>query len=204
MISQGENSARGRLVSIHGGRAVAARLPHLERDPVPVEGLAISRRRQGPLPLEISTAPLTTDRHQEGTMADTIQRVEYYYLQVPNKPGEGARVLGALQEAGINLLAISGFPEGRGSQLDFVPADAAAFKQFARKAKWKLTGPKRAFLVSGEDRVGAVGEMLTKLAAAKINVTAVDAVCAGAGRYGALLWVDPRDFLKAAKLLGAA
>lgn len=137
-------------------------------------------------------------------MADTIQRVEYYYLQVPNKPGEGARVLGALQEAGINLLALSGFPEGRGSQLDFVPADPAAFKQFARKAKWKLTGPKRAFLVSGEDRVGAVGEMHKKLAAANINVIALDAVCAGAGRYGAILWVDPRDFLKAAKLLGAA
>jgi signal transduction histidine kinase len=65
-------------------------------------------------------------------MADTIQRVEYFYAQVPNKAGEGARFLTALQEAGINLLAFSGFPEGRGSQLDFVPADPAAFKQFAR------------------------------------------------------------------------
>jgi len=77
-------------------------------------------------------------------MADTIQRVEYFYAQVPNKAGEGARFLTALQEAGIDLLAFSGFPEGRGSQLDFVPADPAAFKQFARTAKWKLTGPKRA------------------------------------------------------------
>jgi len=79
-------------------------------------------------------------------MADTIQRVEYFYLHVPNKAGEGSRFLTALHEAGINLLAFSGFPEGRGSQLDFVPADPAAFKQFARTAKWKLTGPKPAFL----------------------------------------------------------
>ncbi len=136
-------------------------------------------------------------------MADTVQRVEYFYVQVPNKPGEGARILGALQEGGINLLAFSGFPEGRGSQLDFVPADPAAFKQLARKAKWKLTGPRRAFLISGEDRVGAVAEIHKTLAAAKINVTAVDAVCAGGGRYGAILWVPPRDFSKAAKLLGA-
>ncbi len=78
-------------------------------------------------------------------MADTIQRVEYFYLQVPNKAGAGSRFLTALQEAGINLHAFSGFPEGRGAQLDFVPADPAAFKQFARAAKWKLTGPKRAF-----------------------------------------------------------
>ncbi len=136
-------------------------------------------------------------------MADTVQRVEYFYLQVPNRPGEGARVLAAVQEAGINLLAFSGFPEGRGSQLDFVPSDPAAFKQFARKAKWKLTGPKRAFLIGGEDRVGAVAEVHKKLSDAKINVTAVDAVCAGGGRYGAILWVAPKDVAKAAKLLGA-
>ena len=67
-------------------------------------------------------------------MADTIQRVEYFYAQVPNKAGEGSRFLTALHVARWNLLAFSGFPEGRGSQLDFVPADPAAFKQFARTA----------------------------------------------------------------------
>ena len=137
-------------------------------------------------------------------MADTIQRVEYFYVQVPNKAGEGSRFLTALHEAGINLLAFSGFPEGRGAQLDFVPADPAAFKRFARSAKWKLTGPKRALLVSGEDRQGAVAELYEKLAGAKVNVIAMDAVCAGAGRYGAILWVAPRDVSRAAKLLGAA
>jgi hypothetical protein len=137
-------------------------------------------------------------------MADTIQRVEYFYVQVPNKPGEGNRFLTALHEAGINLLAFSGFPEGRRAQLDFVPADPAAFKQFARASKWKVTGPKRALLVSGEDRAGAVAELYEKLAGAKVNVIAMDAVCAGAGRYGAILWVAPRDVSRAAKLLGAA
>ena len=77
----------------------------------------------------------------EHLAARSVQPVEYFYAQVPNKAGEGARFLTALQEAGINLLAFSGFPEGRGSQLDFVPADPAAFKQFAGTAKWKLTGP---------------------------------------------------------------
>ena len=33
-------------------------------------------------------------------------------------------------------------------------------------------------------------------------VTAADAVCAGAGRYGAILWVKPRDVKKAAAVLG--
>jgi hypothetical protein len=136
-------------------------------------------------------------------MADTVQRVEYFYVQVPNRAGEGARYLDALSKGGVNLLAFSGFPEGRGSQLDFVPADPAAFRAFARRSKWKITGPKRAFLLSGEDRVGVVAEIHARLAAAKINVTAIDAVCAGAGRYGAILWVAARDYKRAAGLLGA-
>lgn len=136
-------------------------------------------------------------------MADTVQRVEYFYVQVPNRAGEGARYLSALGEAGINLLAFTGFPEGRGSQLDFVPSDPAAFRAFARRAKWKITGPKRAFLISGEDRVGVVAEMHARLAAARINVTAIDAICAGGGRYGAILWVAARDYQRAAARLDA-
>ena len=136
-------------------------------------------------------------------MADTVQRVEYFYVQVPNRAGEGARYLSALGEAGINLLAFTGFPEGRGSQLDFVPSDPAAFRVFARRAKWKMTGPKRAFLISGDDRVGVVAEMHARLAEARINVTAIDAICAGGGRYGAILWVAARDYQRAAARLGA-
>jgi hypothetical protein len=137
-------------------------------------------------------------------MADTVRLVEYFYVQAPDKPGEGARALATLRDAGVNLLAFSGFPAGRRSQLDFVPADPSAFKQAAKKAGWKVTGPKRAFLVQGEDRIGAAAEVMEKLAAAKINVTAIDAVSAGEGRYGAILWVKPRDVNRAAKTLGAA
>ena len=81
--------------------------------------------------------------------------------------------------------------------------DAAAFRGFAKRSKWKLTGPKRAFLLEGDDRVGVIAQVHTKLAEAKINVTAIDAVCAGAGRYGAILWVAARDYKRAATLLGA-
>lgn len=136
-------------------------------------------------------------------MADTIRRVEYFKVAVPNRAGEGARALAALKEAGVNLLAFSGFPRGRGAQLDFVPTDAVAFRQAARRAKWKVEGPKRAFLVAGEDRPGAVADLLARLAEAGINVTAIDATCAGEGRYGAILWVAPRDVTRAARALGA-
>jgi hypothetical protein len=137
-------------------------------------------------------------------MADSIRLVEYFYVTTPNKPGVGASMLGELRRAGVNLLAFSGFPSGRGAQIDFVPENAAAFRAAAKQAKWKLTGPKRAFLIGGDDRPGAVAEFMQKLAEAKINVTAVDAACAGAGRFGAILWVEPRDVTRAARILGAA
>jgi hypothetical protein len=137
-------------------------------------------------------------------MADTIRVVDYFYVTAPQKPGVGAGLLAELSEAGVNLLAFTGFPSGRAAQIDFVPEDAAAFRAAARKAKWKVTGPKKALLAAGDDRPGVVAEMMRKLADAKINVTAIDAVCAGATRYGAILWVAPRDVTRAARALGAS
>jgi prephenate dehydratase len=136
-------------------------------------------------------------------MPDTIRVVEYFYMTTPNKPGEGARALNTLKEAGVNLLAFSGFPQGRRVQLDFIPADAAAFKLAAKRAKWKVVGPKRGFLMQGDDRVGALVEVLERLATAKINLTAMDAVSIE-GRYGAIFWVAPKDVKKAAALFNAA
>ncbi|MGH7267783.1 MAG: hypothetical protein ACREMB_23450 [Candidatus Rokuibacteriota bacterium] len=137
-------------------------------------------------------------------MADTVRKVQYFYIMAPDKPGEGARALATLKDAGVNLLAFSGFPAGKRAQLDFVPENPAAFRAAAKQAKWKVTGPKVAFVVEGEDRRGAVADLLGRLADAKINVTATDAVCAGAGRYGVLFWVKPRDVNRAAKVLGAS
>jgi len=135
-------------------------------------------------------------------MGETIRLVDYFYMEVPDKPGEGARVLGQLKAAGVNLIGYSGFPKGRRAQLDFIPADPAAFKAVARQNRWKLVGPKKGFVIQGDERVGAVADLLGVLAAVKISVTAMDAVCAGADRYGAILWVKPKDVRRAAKALG--
>jgi len=132
---------------------------------------------------------------------DTVRKVEYYVAQIPNKTGEAARVLAALR--GVNLLVFTGFPNGKRSQIDFVPEDAMVLKAAAKQAKLKLKAKKGGFLVQGDDHPGAVGEVLQKLANAKVNVTAIDGVAAGMGRWGAILWVKPKDAVKAAKALGA-
>jgi len=45
--------------------------------------------------------------------------------------------------------------------------------------------------------------ILGKLAKARIGLTALDAVTAGAGRFGAIFWVRKKDVGRAARLIGA-
>jgi len=137
-------------------------------------------------------------------MEDIVRKVAYFVMDVPNRPGEGVRVLEALANAGVNLLAFSGFPSGRKTQLDFIPEDVAVFKKAVKTAKIKTRAQKFGFLVQGRDRKGAVADVLKILSEKKINVTAIDAVSAGGGRYAVILWVKPKDVNKAAKTLGAS
>ncbi len=138
-------------------------------------------------------------------MPSTIRKVSYAYVTVVNKSGEAARILEALRDAGANLLAFSGFPQGRNrAQVDIVTDDIDRVMAAAKRHKWKLSRTKRAFLAQGTDEVGAALPPLARLAAAKINVIAADAVAAGERRFAMLFWVAPRDYNRAAKLLEAA
>lgn len=135
-------------------------------------------------------------------MPEEIKVVDYHYVQVPDKPGAAAQVLQAFKEAGVNLLAFSGFPEGRRAQLDLVPEDPAAFRAAAKKLGIELSPKKPVFLIEGSERCGVAADLLGALGAAGINAISMQAICAGDGRYGALLWVAPGDMRKARKALG--
>jgi len=135
---------------------------------------------------------------------DQIRRIDYFYLTLSDNPGEGARVLAALQAAGVNLLGISAFPHGaRKSQLDLIPEDSGALRKAARSAGFKLSGKKTGFLIQGEDRQGAVADAANRLAEANINIISAQVFCAGSGRYGGMLWVGASDLRRAAKALGS-
>jgi hypothetical protein len=137
-------------------------------------------------------------------MADTARGVEYYYLTIRDAPGEGQRVLSALKDNGVNLLAFLGFPLAGGqSQIDLVPEDPQALREAAGQAGVTLSEAKRAFLIQGDDRVGAVADTVAKLAEANINLTAAAATGARSGRFGMILWVAAGDYERAAEALGA-
>jgi hypothetical protein len=136
-------------------------------------------------------------------MSNSVRKVGYFTTAVSNRPGQGARILDALRQSGVNLLAFTGFPDGAGAQIDFVPDDNVKFQRAARKAGLRIRKKKVGFLVQGPDRVGAISDIMRRLAAAKINVTAIDAVTAGKRRFGAILWVKPANVAKAARVLRA-
>jgi hypothetical protein len=137
-------------------------------------------------------------------MADNVRLVSYFYTHCADSPGEALRLLSTLREGGVNLLAFSAFPDGMNRcQVDFVPENPDLFAKAAHKAGLTVSEKKQGFLIDGADRPGAVAEVLKRLADAKINVTAMDAVCAGGGRYGAILWVKPAALAAASTVLGA-
>ena len=134
-------------------------------------------------------------------MSSTLRKVDYFYVMVPNTAGQGSKVLAGLAAEGVNLLAFSGFPSSGKGQLDLIPDNSAKLRRAAKKLKLKLSKKKTGFLVQGDDRVGAMTKVLGTLAKARINVTAMDAVTAGKGRFGAIFWVKPKAVAKASRAL---
>ena len=136
-------------------------------------------------------------------MEDTIRAVEYFYATVEDRPGEGRRLLEHLSEKGVNLIAFTAFPVGDGrTQLDFVAESAEDLRSAATDAGIALVGPKKAFFIQGDDRVGALHQFLLTLSNAGINVRAANGTSSGIGGFGFILWVAPQDFEAAARAFG--
>ena len=57
-------------------------------------------------------------------MANRVQKVSYCYVMVPARAGHASKILNALQDEGINLLAFTEFPVGKGkTQIDLISDD---------------------------------------------------------------------------------
>lgn len=135
-------------------------------------------------------------------MTEVVKEVEYYYALVADEPGEARKLLEFLSEKGVNLMAFTAFPVGEGkSQLDFFPENPYHLQKAADDAEIPLVGPKRAFLIQGEDRIGVLYECHLKLSNAGINVHASNGVVDGKGRFGYVIWVHPDNFEKASRVL---
>jgi hypothetical protein len=136
-------------------------------------------------------------------MGYNIQKVDYFYATVQDQPGEAYKILSVLEELGVNLLAFTAVPVGPGStQLALFPEDPEKFKHEALNAQMKLDGPHHAFLVQGDDELGALANIHLKLYEMNVNVYASSGVADGKGSYGYVIYVKPEDFGRAVEALG--
>jgi hypothetical protein len=136
-------------------------------------------------------------------VGDRINVVKYFSVLVGDRPGEGRRMLEHLSEKGVNLMAFSATPAEEGqTRLCFVTDREEMLRESATDAGVTLVGPESAFLIQGEDRVGALHSHHLTLANAGINVRGSSGITDGEGHFGFVLWVDQRDFEKAAWAFG--
>ena len=136
-------------------------------------------------------------------MAARINRVSYYYITVRDAPGEAYKVLSSLAAEEVNLLAFHAIPMGGNStQLALFAKNESALTGAAQRLGLGLTGPEHAFLVQGDDELGALVNIHGALFEANINVYASSGVTDGRGSFGYTLSVKAEDFEDAARTLG--
>jgi hypothetical protein len=87
------------------------------------------------------------------------------------------------------------------TQLILFPNDTEQLKLAAESRKVEIRGPQRAFLIQGDDQLGALVDIHRLLAQADINVYASSGVTDGTGGYGYTLYVRGEDFDRATQVL---
>lgn len=135
-------------------------------------------------------------------MAYTIRRADYFYASVEDHPGEAYELLSQFAGQGVNLIAITALPFGpMRTQLTLFPQDPARMRNAAQKAGVDLDGPYPALLVQGDDEIGVLALLHSKLHHAGVSVYASTGVTDGRGGYGYIIYVRPEEFGKAAQAL---
>ena len=133
--------------------------------------------------------------------AVTVKRVKSFVIDVENKAGVLAEYLKGLRDAGVNLRGLWGFATmGGNGKIHCIPDDEGKFLQACKKMG-KEPRARTSFSVTGEDRVGALCDLLDRVAAAGISVNAVDAISSANG-FGAYIWGDRTNSEALGKVLG--
>jgi len=136
-------------------------------------------------------------------MPYVIRRVDYFYTTARDQPGEAYKLLSQLADMGLNLVAFTAVPVGPShTQLTLFPQDSSSMTSAAQRAGLKLDGPHSAFLVQGDDELGALADIHEDLFRAGVNVYASSGVTDGKGTFGYVIYVRPEACDRAAAALG--
>ena len=135
-------------------------------------------------------------------MATKVRKVQYFYATVRGEPEEAFAVLTHFAGQGVNLLALNSVPMGPDStQFTLFPEEPSRLAETARAANLALDGPHHALLVQGDDEIGAVSKVHSRLHQAGVEVYASNAVTDGRGHFGYVLYLRAADAERAAAAL---
>jgi hypothetical protein len=135
-------------------------------------------------------------------MAFTIRPVDYYYSNVRDELGAAYRVLSALAERGVSLLAFTAVPSGPSlAQLAIFPEDPNRLVAEARAAQLPLEGPHHALLVQGDDVLGAFASVHERLFQAGVDIYASSGVTDARNAFGYVVYVREDQFDRAVEAL---
>jgi hypothetical protein len=113
-------------------------------------------------------------------------------VSAESKPGVLARVCDTLGKAGVNIVAVCAADSTGRGKIRLVVSDPARAKAALGAAKIRC-GEEPALLLSVDDRPGALADIASRLAAAKINIKCAYASTAGGGRAQIIVAVANPD-----------
>jgi hypothetical protein len=137
-------------------------------------------------------------------MSLNVRTVEYFYIRIEDSREKAYELLAQLASEEVSLLAFSAVPFGPNYvELTIFPDRSDKFTRLAKKLGWVVGGPQHAFLVQGDDHLGALADIQRMLAEADVKIYASTGVTDGSGRYGYVIYFKEDDHERAARALGA-
>ena len=120
-------------------------------------------------------------------------------------PEKAYEFLSQMASAEVNLLAFSAVPFGPNhTELTIFPDRSDNFIRLAAKLGYVVLGPQHAFLIQGDDNLGALADIQRMLLEADVDIYASSGVTDGSGRFGYVIYFSEEDHDRAARALGAA
>lgn len=132
-----------------------------------------------------------------------IRKLRYFNVTVFDQPGGAYKLLNEFAKKDKNLLAFTIVPLDHGhSYVTIFPQDSDKMQEFLTQSSLKPMKGQCAFLIQGDDKLGALIEIQEKLSKAKVNITAASAVSDGKGAFGYVLYVNEKEYECGAAVLG--
>ncbi len=136
-------------------------------------------------------------------MSANVRAIEYFTATAQGAPECAYELLGLLAKSGVNLLGFTAIPFGlRATQLVLFPEDSERLHQVAHEQRLELVGPDRAFLIQGDDELGALARIHRQLALEGVCPFASSGITDGRGGFGYIVYVRKEEFDSAAHALG--